>query len=198
MTSADPGPTGSPSFFVTLASQRRRCDADRLRRCRNVGRSAIGLRACHHGPQRPRRFVSDRGRRHIHRPATDEGSKPGPWCHTLAERSADHSPCAVNQQCAQISITSLADPPDVFPSAASRAEYRRRGVFSMSARRFIISSVIGRPSGHGLCCNQTLPKSADDHRATHLHHVPGHDLSDRTAPVAERTSAFSAGQSMNP
>jgi hypothetical protein len=28
-----------------------------------------------------------------------------------------------------------------------------------------------------LCCNQTLPKSADDHRATQLHHVPGHDHS---------------------
>jgi hypothetical protein len=40
-----------------------------------------------------------------------------------------------------------------------------------------------------LCCNQTLPKSADDHRATQLHHVPGHD-----PPLAENVpiSVFEA------
>ncbi|MHB1100993.1 MAG: hypothetical protein ACYCZR_15725, partial [Burkholderiales bacterium] len=42
-------------------------------------------------------------------------------------------------------------------------------------RRFIISSVIGRPSDQGLCCNLTLSKSADGQPAAQLHHHRGHD-----------------------
>ncbi|CAG1012341.1 MAG: hypothetical protein F9K19_08675 [Rhizobiaceae bacterium] len=40
-----------------------------------------------------------------------------------------------------------------------------------SARRFILSSVIGGLSRKVGFDNQTLPESADDHRATQLHHL---------------------------
>ena len=65
------------------------------------------------------------------------------------------------------------------------------GLFSTSARRFIIWSVIGGPCGSGLAsATRPWPENAGDHRSQNLHHAQRHDLAlgGRGLPVRPKSA----------
>ena len=125
LASAEPGLTGSPSRRVTLASRRQcRCSAPCLL-CRLNGNPSISFFPGDHCPKRPCGLVGNRDRRNVHGSPREQLLQPRPWCYILAEARSDDGSGPMDQQCAQIAITALADPADVLLAAAGMDSRRQ-------------------------------------------------------------------------
>lgn len=114
---ADPGPTGSPSLSLTLASRHPGGGApNRLRGARQ--RWAVRFGPGQHRPDRPRHLVCNRRRGEGDRATCDQRCQPRPRRDVGPLGRADKRTSAMDEKGAQVAITSLADPADPLAIAA--------------------------------------------------------------------------------
>ena len=108
------------------------------------GRTPIRLTPPEHRPERARRLVRDGDRGDVYRAPGHQRLEPGPRLDLLAERGAQHRPCAMDQERSEIPVAALAGPTDVLSAATRGDAWRQSGPSGEMARRSELGAVADR------------------------------------------------------
>jgi hypothetical protein len=114
LTFVEPGPTGSPSSFVTFAGQRLGSGVDRVTLPAERRRAGDKI---HHGSTLPKArapSVCHSSGHDVHRTSSQALGYPLLWSNVFTKRGANDGSGAMDEHCSKIPVAALADPSDVF------------------------------------------------------------------------------------